>query len=185
VRRRRPQCEELPSSPLKGPASRQRRRRGVLLVEFLLVFPILFIATLAIFEFGIVLLVHQAVVSASVEGAREAAKVGATTNKVATAVDNVLTIHRIDFDPTTTNGTDDAYLRLEYGSGVPATAERGNNTLSCTPVGTAPNANEVRVTVCVNVTDSGGESPAPDWLAPFGFSLTGSIFEISSRANVE
>ena len=42
--------------------SRRNRRGGSVTLEFILAFPILFIATLAIFEFGILMLVEQAVV---------------------------------------------------------------------------------------------------------------------------
>ena len=39
-------------------------------LEFMLVLPVLFIGTLAIFEFGIVMLLEQAIVTSATEGAR-------------------------------------------------------------------------------------------------------------------
>lgn len=160
-------------------------RRAVVVLEFILAFPILFITTLAVFEFGILVLVQQTLTAAAIEGAREAAKIGASTNETATVVDEILSVHQITFDPTATNTTDDARLVIEYGPPLSTTANRGNTSIPCTPIGTAPGTDEVRVTVCVNATDSTGCHPVPNWLSSFGFSLTGCEFEISSRANVE
>jgi Flp pilus assembly protein TadG len=162
-----------------------RSRRAVILVEFLLVFPILFITTLATFQFGIVAIVNQAVVAAATEGAREAAKIGATTDEIATVIDDILSVHQITFDPTATNATDDARVVIEYGAPISTTVERGNTTLNCTAVGPAVGTDEVKVTVCVRLTDATGCYPVPNWLSTFGFDLTGCTFEISSLANVE
>lgn len=162
-----------------------QRRRGVVVLEFLLAFPILFITTLAIFEFGILVLVQQTLTAAATEGAREAAKIGASTNETATVVDEILSVHQIAFDPTATNATDGARLIIEYGPPLSTTAERGNTSIPCSPIGPAPGTDEVRVTLCVTATDATGCQPVPDWLSSFGFSLSGCEFEISSRANVE
>ena len=56
--------------------------------------PILFFGMLAIFEFGIVMLLEQALVTAATEGAREAAK-GADSDEVASVVENILRVHNI------------------------------------------------------------------------------------------
>lgn len=162
-----------------------RSRRAAIIVELLLVFPILFIATLAIFEFGILVIVDQTVTAAATEGTREAAKVGAVTNEVAMVIDEILSVHQIVFDPTATNATDDARVIIEYGAPISTTTERGNTTIVCSANGPAVGTNEVKVTVCVNVTNAAGEQPVPDWLSTFGFSLVGRKFEISSLANVE
>lgn len=165
--------------------SDQRTRRAAIFVEVLLVFPILFITTLAIFQFGILAVVDQTITASTTAGAREAAKIGATTNEIATVIDEILSVHQITFDPTTTNAIDDARVIIEYGAPISATAERGNTTINCTALGPAVGTDEVKVTVCVNVTNAAGEQPVPDWLSSFGFSLSGRIFEVSSLANVE
>lgn len=162
-----------------------RSRRAAIIVELLLVFPILFITTLAIFQFGILAVVDQTVTASATAGAREAAKIGAVTNEVAGVIDDILSVHAITFDPTTTNGTDDARVIIEYGAPISTTVERGNTSITCSPIGPAVGTDEVKVTVCVNVTNAAGEQPVPDWLSTFGFSLAGRKFEISSLANVE
>jgi Flp pilus assembly protein TadG len=162
-----------------------RSRHAAIIVELLLVFPILFITTLAIFQFGILAVVDQTVTASVTEGAREAAKIGAVTNEVAGVIDDILSVHAITFDPTTTNATDDARVIIEYGAPISTTVERGNTTITCSAIGPAVGTDEVKVTVCVNVTNAAGEQPVPDWLASFGFSLAGRKFEISSLANVE
>lgn len=178
-----------PQRPSNVPAGSnrpgRRPRRAAIIVELLLVFPILFIATLAIFEFGILALVDQTVTAAATEGTREAARIGAVTNEIAMVIDEILSVHQINFDPTTTNATDDARVIIEYGPPISTTAERGNTTIVCSANGPAVGTDEVKVTVCVNVTNAAGEQPVPDWLSTFGFSLAGRKFEISSLANLE
>jgi len=175
-----------PGNGTLGPRRFGRRpRRAAIIVELLVVFPILFIATLAIFEFGILVVVDQAITAGATAGAREAAKVGAATDDIAAVIDEIISVHQITFDPTTTNATDDARVIIEYGPPIAATAERGNTTITCVPQGPAVGTNEVKVTLCVNVTNAAGEQPVPDWLSVFGFSLAGRTFEISSLSNVE
>jgi len=146
---------------------------------------VLVIATVAALEFGILLIVNQTVQAAVTEGVREAAKVGATTNEIAMEIDEILSVHEVTFTPTTPNTTDDARVIIEYGPPVSTSSERGNTSIPCSPNGPSVGTDEVKVTVCVNVTDNAGEHPVPDWLSSFGFSLSGRVFEISSLANVE
>ena len=154
-------------------------------LEFILAFPILFIATLAIFEFGILMLVEQAVVTAAIEGSREGAKLGATTDCVAKKVQSILGVHCLVFDTMTGQpNSGDARVIIEDGSGV-ISGERGNLAISCTPEGPAPSSTQIRVTVCVPVTDVSGCKPVGDWLSYFGFSLQGKVFRVSSVANLE
>lgn len=167
------------------PSAHSTQRRAAIIVEFLLVFPILLITTVAVLEFGILSIVNQTVQTAATEGAREAAKIGATTNEIATVIDDILSVHQITFDPTATNGTDDARVVIEYGAPISTSVERGNTGINCSALGPAVGTDEVKVTVCVNVTNAAGQQPVPDWLSTFGFSLSGDTFEISSLANVE
>ncbi len=162
-------------------------RRGVVTLEFILVFPILLIVTVAGFEFGILVLVNQAVASSAVEGAREAAKIGTTPDEVAETVQQYLVVHGVIFTTNGTNNADPARVTIEGDlvTGDPFMGQRGNTTIPCTPNGTVPATDEVRVTVCVNVTNAAGLSPVPDLLEAFGFSLQGRVFEVSSRTDVE
>lgn len=162
-------------------------RRGVVTLEFILAFPVLLIVTLAVFEFGILVLVNQAVTSSAVEGAREAAKLGTTPDEVAETIQQYLAVHGVIFTTNGTNATDPARVTIEGDlvTSDPFMGERGNTTIPCTPNGSAPTSDEVRVTVCVNVTNAAGLSPVPDLLETFGFSLQGRVFETSSRTEVE
>ncbi|MCH7990343.1 MAG: pilus assembly protein [Planctomycetes bacterium] len=165
--------------------SRRNRRGGSVTLEFILAFPILFIATLAIFEFGILMLVEQAVVTAAIEGSREGAKLGATTDCVAKKVQSILGVHCIEFDTMMAQpDSGEARVIVEDGSGL-ISGERGNLSISCTPEGPAPTSTQIRVTVCVPVTDISGCKPVPDWLSYFGFSLQNKVFRVSSVANLE
>ena len=185
--RRRP--DRRPCRRSNGDTNRQTadKSRGVITLEFILVLPVLLVATLAVFEFGFLLLVNEAVTAASVRGAREAAKIGTTPDEVAETVQKYLAVHNITFTTDGTNNTDPARVTIE-GTLVASDldmGERGNTSIPCTPKGPSVAANEVRVTVCVNVTDSTGMTPVPDLLSTFGFSLQGYVYESSTRTEVE
>ncbi len=172
------------STGRKSTGGSRPQRGGAITLEFILGTPVLFLTTLAVFEFGILLLVEQAFVTAAIEGAREGAKVGATTNAVAETVQRIIGVHCITFD-TTGTASGDARVIIEDGSGV-ISGERGNLTIDCTPNGPAPSPQQIRVTVCAPVTDAAtGCTPVPDWLSGFGFSIKGKLFRVSSVANLE
>lgn len=157
-------------------------RRGAETVELVLALPVLLIATIAIFEFGIVMLVHQAVTTAAVEGVREAAKDQSTTQNAAIEVQRILSVHELSFATASTNTTDDVRVVVErFGS---PTDQVGNTTLSCSPQGGSLVVNQVRVSVCVRMTNSNGR-PVPNWLRSLGFTLAGRTFEASALASVE
>ncbi|WP_166823265.1 TadE/TadG family type IV pilus assembly protein [Thalassoroseus pseudoceratinae] len=167
--------------------SQSSKRSGVVTLEFILALPVLLIATLGIFEFGFLVLVNQAVSSAAVEGTREAAKIGTTPDEVAETVQEFLAVHNLTFQTDGTNTTDPVRVTIEgtLVNSDPHAGERGNTSITYTPNGPNVDADEVRVTVCVEVTDTNGMSPVPDLLATFGFSLQGRIFEASSRTEIE
>jgi len=66
------------------------RRQAAVLVEFAIVFPILFLAIIGIIEFGRAVMVQQIVTNAAREGARRAIVPEATNDDVTTLVDNYL-----------------------------------------------------------------------------------------------
>ena len=164
-------------SSSSGVPRAKKSRRGAVVLELILALPVLIIATVAVLEFGIIVLVQQAIVTAATEGVREAAR-GSSPNAVAAVVDRFLTVHNF---AGSTAGTPDARVDVEVG---PASSTVGDATIPCTPTGPAAlNTYETRVTVCVRVTD--GDRPVPDWLSYFGFSLTGKTYQISALATLE
>lgn len=154
------------------------RRRGVGTIELLLALPILLMATLASFEFGILTLVEHAVATATIDGSREAGK-GAGIDEVAFVIDQHLAAHHLAITPT-------GPVRLIYErriSGVTQVDERGNSSVPAGPNGPALFDGDVRITVCVRATD--GQAPIPDWLASLGFSLADKTLRASSIARLE
>lgn len=171
-------CRQNAGMPRPRGAS-GRLRRGVEILELILALPVMLIASLAVLEFGILVLVQQAVTTAATEGAREAAK-GATCTEVGEVVEAFLAAHNLDIS----GGGSVKVVCESKAGGVTTTASAGNASLDCSPPGFGLNNGEVRVTVCVEVTD-GNDKPVPDWLSVFGFSLAGATFEVSSLAQFE
>lgn len=161
---------------------RSSRRKGVEYLELILVMPVLFISTLAIFEFGVLLLYEETVTSATVEGAREAAKTTDDT-VVAGVIQEFLAINQVIFDTTTiSNGGGNAYVLIERGL---TTGERGNLNFAAAASGPNPlSANEVRVTVSTPLVIA-NDQPVPNWLKYFGLDLGTSRMRISSLTLVE
>lgn len=192
--------------PLRSGSETQRR--GVIVLEFLLSMPILFIVTLAAFQFGILALVIQAGTTAVMEAAREGAKAfpsglvldnnGGSTDptgdddiadKIALVVDEFLAVHCLEVRQAgVSDDAAKANVRVEIDRGG-AMATRGDTTISCNRTGTPAGANEIVVTVCFNLVDStnptGHGNPVPDWLSSFNLSIANCRFEMSSRANLE
>ncbi|MBD3672511.1 MAG: pilus assembly protein [Planctomycetaceae bacterium] len=181
-------CLSLPFSP-------RPRRRGVVTLEFILCLPFLLIIIFAVFEFGILLLVSQAVTSAAIEGSRHAAEFGAEPNNaisVNDAMKEFLAVHQIELDQSgSASGLGEAYLLIQYGEiTIPdrtevsnMSFEYGDSDLAVTP--DLPGTNQVRVTVRTPVTDLAGVRPVPDWLEMFGFSIDGAIFDVRSTCLLE
>lgn len=161
---------------------RASRRKGIEYLELILVMPVLFIATIAIFEFGVLLLYEEAVTSATVEGAREAAKTTDDT-VVAGVIQEFLAIHKVIFDTTTiSNGGGYAYVLIERGL---TTGERGNLNYAAAATGPNPlSANEVRVTVSTPLVIA-NDNPVPNWLRYFGLDLGTSRMRVSSLTLAE
>lgn len=152
-------------------------RRASITLEAIFAIPILLIGSIAIFEFGILMVVQQAVVTAATEGVREAAKGGDQT-AVGTVVQQFLAGHHVSITPT----GNARVMREQFGM---STTDFGNSTdLDCTAGGPTLMANEVRVTVCVKMSDDDNQ-PVPNWLRPFGFSLSERTFQVSAMSIVE
>jgi Flp pilus assembly protein TadG len=115
----------------------------MLTLEVILVLPILLIVFLAALQFGILMVVQQAVAHAATVGAREAAK-GADIDEVACVVNQMLSPHALTVPCN-------ASVVLEDPAGTPTQQRRGSTTCN-PPPGPTLDSDEVRVTVCVDAT---------------------------------
>jgi hypothetical protein len=149
--------------------ARRRYRRGVSTIELVLVLVVLVLATFVSIQFGIALIVKQAVAHASIVAAREAAK-GANLSELEVVIERVLAGHQI------TIGANASFV-LEDPNPEPV-----QGTLPCTPP-TSPtlDGDEVRVTLCVSLT----AHPILNILSMYGIDYSGRTFSISSVATRE
>ncbi|QDT19583.1 TadE/TadG family type IV pilus assembly protein [Gimesia chilikensis] len=164
-----------------------KSRRGSVLLEFILAFPIILILSLAILEFGFYAMLQQTITTATIEGARKAAQVGSTTTAVGNLIQDYVALNSLTLavgsQPAASN-QGDVLVSIEDGSAA-LTQTIGNSDIPCSPVGPAPNADQIKVTVCVNLTNTNGKFPLPDLLSSFGFSLSGKQLEISAMTSLE
>ena len=187
-----------------------RQRSGVIVLEFLLSMPVLFIATLAAFQFGILALVVLTGTTAVMEAAREGAKIYPSTllldnngvgdtdptadddiaDKIALVADSFLSLHGLEVRDLA-SGPDDpakanAVVVIDRGG---TAVTRGDESIVCNRTGAAAGASEIVVTLCFDLVDStdpsGPGNPVPDWLSSFGMSISAFRFEMTSRATLE
>jgi Flp pilus assembly protein TadG len=152
--------------------ARSRRRpprRAVSVIEMIMVLVVLILATFVSIQFGIALIVKQAVAQASIVAAREAAK-GAEPAALVAVIERVLAGHQIKI------GTNAAFVLEDP---VPQPQQ---GTLTCAPP-SAPllDGDEVRVTLSVSLT----AHPILNILKVYGIDFTGRTFSISSVATKE
>lgn len=161
------------------PTRRRRRRSGSQTIELIVGMPILFFAFVAVVQYGIQMLVQQAVTQAAVAAAREAGK-GATLSEVVNAVNMVMAPHNIVV--TNTSGSN-ALIILETSDAAAATTTTtyGDPSQSGSPPTLALIANEARVTLCVALT----HNPMLNAFPSVGFDTTGRYFQISSLVKKE
>ena len=196
---------------IQNDQSIKRARKGAVFLEFVVAFPILFFATLAIFEFTMVLIVVDTATTAVVQGAREGAYGFPSTlnfddnaalntdptadddiaDAIALVMDEYLAVHNLEIRQDGVNDDltkPNAYVRIVRETTI---AERGDQDLAaaCTQAGAAPAAGEIVVTLCFPLVDAanptGVGNPVPDWLSSVGFSLATYRFEATSRALIE
>lgn len=147
----------------------RRQRRAVSAIELILVLVVLILATFVSLQFGIALIVKQAVAHAATVAAREAAK-GADVAELETVIETVLAGHQITIGP-------DASFILEDPGPQPQ-----QGSLPCTPPASPSlDGDEVRVTLCVSLT----AHPILNILQVYGIDFTGRDFHISSVATRE
>jgi len=148
-----------------------RTRRGIQVLEVLVLFPVLLIATFSFFVLGPTVTIRQNVQHAAEEAAREVAKktgTQSTTNIATDAIDEVLSVHGL--------GLSQPGVRADVWEFVPG----GGGSIVSTPLGDtnvpAPmqpsglnDPNEVIVQVSVAVADT----PIPQVLTNMNFDITG------------
>lgn len=147
---------------------RRHRRRGGLTIEFLLIFLVLLVAVLASFQFGIAMVIRQAISHSATVAAREAGKF-ADADELVEVVNQILCVHQLQVG-------NDVTVILEDPQNVDEpVAIRGS--VDCAPPAEPiliPNA--VRVTVCVRIDSA----PFYNALACYGIDFTGKHFQFSS-----
>src|SRR5437764_6851131 len=136
---------------------RHKNRRGVNAIELIMVLVVLILATFVSLQFGIALIVKQAVAQASTVAAREAAK-GANSTQLKTVIERVLAGHQIVIGPQASFVLEDPAPEPQQG------------TLPCSPPASpALDGDEVRVTLCVSLT----AHPILNILKNYGIDYTG------------
>jgi hypothetical protein len=160
------------------PSLRRHRRphRGIATVELVMVLIVLILATFVSLQFGIALVVKQAVSHAATVAAREAAK-GVSASELECIIETVLAGHQITIGP-------EASFVLERPDPVlgPGLTLPTRGTLPCSPPAEPLlDSDEVRVTICVSLT----VHPILNILEDYGIDFTGRQFMISSVATRE
>ncbi len=154
-----------------------RLPRGVVTLEAIVGLPILVIVLMAGFEYGLIMLMHQTVMSAVTEAAREGAKVPTTVGAVdgarvldaaENAVEIVLGTHGMAVDVTS-----GVQVVVEDSSGIGA---RGQTIVAPPAVTGITDPFEVRVTIRVAFNKTG----IPGLLDTFGINLSAKHFEMVS-----
>ena len=141
----------------------------------ILALPILVVLLIATFELTMVLLVKPAVTHAATVAAREAGK-AADVDELAEVVQAVIGVNCIAVSDAPGSGG-----KIVLEDGAAETTEFGDPTLACPTPENPLNADEVRVTVCVEYE----VTPICDALSAFGFSLAGLSFLASSLVKKE
>jgi hypothetical protein len=141
-------------------------------LQVVLVLPILIIASIAIIEVGFVVTLRQAVYHAATVAAREAAK-GGDIDHMVCVVNAILRPHNLAVG-------DAVGVVLEDVTADPPIVQAGLPTCS-PPTSPALNGNEVRVTVCLDLTNY----PVSNTLSAFGICAGGCCIRASSVTQKE
>ena len=158
---------------------RARRRRNAAVrnaavtLEAILCVPVLVIAFFAVVEFGMILVVQNAVTSAAIKAAKKSAEGGALAD-AKTAAETVMAVHSM--------AVMDDNILIERTDSVGALTTHPAATTCTSGLATlAPNANQTRVTLCFPLP----AGPIGNFLSTLGFDLTGKRFNITAYADVE
>ncbi len=181
-------------------------RSGSVTLEFIIVFPIIFIASLAIAEFSFLSLMIEGATTALHEGTREGAEAypaafpldmpladNDIADKIVEVINDHLNVYNLEVaDPA--NGFPDTSKQnvtvAIQRAGMPTVTRNTVGDPACVPpLLPVPAADEIVVTLCFEIVNSvdpdGINGPVPDWLATFGFTLAGTRFEMTTRQSLE
>ncbi|HZL91383.1 MAG TPA: TadE family protein [Pirellulaceae bacterium] len=146
----------------------RRRRRGGLTIEFLLIFLMLLVAVLASFQFGIAMVIRQAISHSATVAAREAGKF-ADADELVEVVNQILCVHQLAVG-------DDVTVILEDPENLDEPVAVRGNVVCDPPANPVLIPHAVRVTVCVRIDSA----PFYRALACYGIDFTGKHFQFSS-----
>jgi len=151
-------------------------KRGIVVLQVILVLPILLIVTLAGIQLALVMQLQQSVSSAVLEGAHAAAY-GENFPTVVDAVGRILEVHGIDL-----NDEDSYLIELErFGEPV---RRRGRSDFAGERSFPPLHVGEIRVNLFLAISDGNGR-PVPDWLRTFGFSWSHRVLSGTATMTAE
>lgn len=157
------------------------KRSGSIVLELIVTIPMLFIGTLAVFEFALLGLALQLVSTAAIEGVRSGAIIGGSVATVQATVEQILGVQGVSL-------ADGAAVRIEGVALVGTATTFGDVTVApLTVTGPAEGtlaANEVRVTVAAKALIANNR-PVPNWLNGMGFNLGNRVIHHSAILTIE
>jgi len=150
--------------------NRRSNRRGAVLVELILAFPVLLVVLLAVIEFGLIQSNLQQIALASRVGAEEASQTatvalsgsGAVPANILAAIDKQLA----------SSGLSQCKVTVQHNVGTPGTRMTGACDCGTPSTPTPATPSYVRVTVCVELAEL-----TPNLLQIFGFDTAGKVVE--------
>lgn len=192
----------------------EHRRSGSVTLEFIIAFPIIFIASLAIAQFFFLSLIIEAGSTALHEGTRHGADVYPLTfpidqagadndivDRIIEVMNEHLRVHNIEIvdtvngiTPVAPSPRNRAAIRVDYEGTVVTRPSNSAESpvsfpLAYVPPGGDAAPGEIVVSLRFELTNSvnadGIAGPVPDWLSNFGFTLQGTNFEMTSRHGLE
>jgi Flp pilus assembly protein TadG len=177
-------CVSHQHGRLRGSRERNRRREGIVVLEFILWTPVFILLLFAAIEFALILTSIQHVKSASRAGAKVAAELPTAGLASGNDADNITLVNNAVATVLSSVGMSPCEVILEFNptcDGItPGTKQAGSCAGCFAPTEPLPNGSvipggTVRVTVCVDV-----EQMTPDMLALFGFSVQGRTARVST-----
>jgi Flp pilus assembly protein TadG len=167
---------------------RRSLRRGIKVLELILVTPIILLALVGTLEYGLLNINHAAVTHAATVGAREAGKLDPQNEiqlmEVVGRVNQILAANDIVITGAAGSGT---RLVIQDGADSLNPLVFGDPNMTCTPpVMPALELDEVRVTLCIDfsATKLNG-TPVIDAFDYCGFTFDGKRFQVSSLGKKE
>lgn len=153
-------------------------RRGVQILESILVLPILLIAILACFQFGPVMIVQATLTNAAEETARETSKIYQFDISDATDVDKSEAVANTILAAAhgLTTASPGVLLILENSDGVACRGDAAMEALYCPAATSVTDSMQTKATILLNVDDA----PVPLVLQTFCVDISDQRFQIAA-----